>query len=716
MQGPETGELNQQLAGFFDQFGASPGLADAAARRYCLPMMPRSIILAAIGCGLLGGLPSSLRSADDSVGKLPVIEQPSIDPASIDNGLITRQRDIFRRIYADVELGNWDQAEQHEDLLSTYVLWPDLQAAFLRTRLGDADDSRVRDFLDRYGTLKPARELRYRYALFLAQEGRLPEYFEIYQQFYQGLQLPKLDCLALQAEMLEGRHSRIVNRGKALWLVGQSQEEECEPVFDDLRSRDLINEEHYAKRYELAIEAQRFSLAKYLARPLAPAYLEQANDWLSAHNNPEKFLDAATSLDDNDLARKQLTFAIGRIAFDEPLLAQEYWHAVAENFSFSTRQGNDVRRHIALWAAREHLPEARDLLTALPAAAVDTESIRWLVRANLSYRDWNGALRSIAMLPDAEAEEPEWQFWKAVTLQKTGDETNSRAILEKLARERSYYGFLAADEIGAPYAFDHLPTEDDDSLVAELISEPALIRARELFLVGLDSRGRSEWDAATRGMDRYRKLQAAILADRWGWHSRAISTIANAGNFDDLIIRYPLPWLEDFEQHSKTANISHSWAYGIARSESLFMRDVKSSAGAIGLMQLMPATGRETAKEINLRYGGLVTLTNSSSNIRLGTAYLSKMYNRFAGNRVLATAAYNAGPHRVEKWLPQDDKLDARIWIENIPFRETRNYVRRVLTDEAIFHWRLTGEHQRISSGLPLVGRASDTERLASAN
>lgn len=674
-------------------------------------MMPRSIILAAIGCGLLGGLPSSLRSADVSADTLPANEDTSID-----NELITRQREIFRQIYADVELGNWDQAEQHEDLLNTYVLWPDLQAAFLRTRIGDVDDSRVRDFLDRYGTLKPARELRYRYALFLAQEGRLPEYFEIYQQFYQGLQLPKLDCLALQAEMLEGRHKRIVNRAKALWLVGQSQEEECEPVFDDLRDRDLINAEHYAKRYELAIEAQRFSLAKYLARSLDPAYLEQANAWLRAHNKPEKFLDAATDLDDNGLARKQLTYAIGRVAFDEPLLAQEYWNALAEKFSFSTLQGNEVRRHIALWAAREHLPEARDLLTALPADALDTEASRWLVRANLSYRDWNGALQNIAMLPDAESAEPEWQFWKAVSLRQTGDEASSHDILEKLAGERSYYGFLAADVIGAPYAFAHSPTEDDDKLVAELLSQPDLLRARELFLVGLDSRGRSEWDAATRNMDRYRKLQAAILANRWGWHSRAISTIANAGNFDDLTIRYPLPWLEDFEQHSKTANISHSWAYGIARSESLFMRDVKSSAGAIGLMQLMPATGRETAREINLRYGGLVTLTDSSSNIRLGTAYLGKMFNRFGENRVLATAAYNAGPHRVEKWLPREDQLDARIWIENIPFRETRNYVRRVLTDEAIFHWRLTGEHKRITSGLALIDRSSDTERLASAN
>ena len=117
----------------------------------------------------------------------------------------------------------------------------------------------------------------------------------------------------------------------------------------------------------------------------------------------------------------------------------------------------------------------------------------------------------------------------------------------------------------------------------------------------------------------------------------------------------------------------------------------------------MPGTGRQTARELNMPYSGLATLTDSTSNIRLGTWYLGKMYDRFGQNRVLATAAYNAGPHRVEDWLPQTGALDARIWIENIPFNETRGYVRRVLTDEAIFHWRMTGRLRRISDGLPLI-------------
>jgi soluble lytic murein transglycosylase len=235
-----------------------------------------------------------------------------------------------------------------------------------------------------------------------------------------------------------------------------------------------------------------------------------------------------------------------------------------------------------------------------------------------------------------------------------------------------------------------------------------------LFYVGQDGRGRSEWDAVVRHLSAEDKLQAAMLAHRWGWHSRAISVAASLGEYDDLSIRYPLPYQQTFEAFSSQASISSTWAYGIARSESLFMRDARSSAGAVGLMQLMPATGRDVAKEIKLPYSGLATLVDPESNIRLGTTYLGQMATRYNGNQVLATAAYNAGPHRVDRWLPEDGSIDARIWIENIPFDETRKYVKRVLAAQAIFHWRMTGKIRRLSDELLLVRAATEAQQVAS--
>jgi soluble lytic murein transglycosylase len=286
-------------------------------------------------------------------------------------------------------------------------------------------------------------------------------------------------------------------------------------------------------------------------------------------------------------------------------------------------------------------------------------------------------------------------------------------VFEHLSKDRSYYGFLAADELGRPYALDQQPLQVVESDLALVAAEPAIIRARELFHVGLEGRGRSEWDAAVRNLTDGQKRQAAILAHRWGWHSRAIAVVASVGEYGDLTMRYPLPWKEQFELSSNDARIDPTWAYGIARSESLFMRDVRSGAGAIGVMQLLPSTGKQVAREIELPYAGVITLTDPMANIRLGTTYLGQMVQRFGGNRVLATAAYNAGPHRIDEWLPRDGTVDARAWIETIPFNETRKYVKRVLTAQTIFHWRLTGDTLRLSDNLPPVAAATDV-RLAS--
>lgn len=616
---------------------------------------------------------------------------------------IEQQRAAFREVYPEVERGNWEPVLEYEQLLQEYVLWPDLKASYFRARLQNADHAELEAFLDEYGTLKPARELRYQYSLHLADSGHLAEYLEIYRQYYQGLEIAKLDCLALQAEIQQGGQDRIVNRGLNLWLVGRSQADECDPVFTQLRNTNALTDEHYKKRFALAVTERRFSLARFLSKPLGAEYLEQANYWLQAQNDSVEFLSTHHDHMDSEVAHQQMIYAIERIAFNDPLLASEHWMALKKNYQFTNEQQQHISRHIALWAARRQLPEAKALLHGLPPEAIDREVVRWMIRASLRREDWDDVLRSIAMLPAAEQLAEEWRYWEAVALKNAGQPEPATARLNELAATRSYYGFLASDAIGSDYEFANSRLISNDEVAAKLADTPALIRARELFYVGLEGRGRSEWDAAVGSLTPHEQAQAAILAHQWGWHSRAIATASMVGEFDDLAIRYPLPWRDDFAQYSRDAKISDSWAYGIARSESLFMRDVRSSAGAIGVMQILPETGRRIAREIRQPYAGRATLTDSASNIRLGTIYLRKMFDRFNENRVLATAAYNAGPLNVEAWLPSASQIDARIWIENIPYDETRAYVRQVLAADAIFHWRLTGHVRRLSSELSTI-------------
>lgn len=631
-----------------------------------------------------------------------------------DEQLLAQRRDAFRLVHPQVEIGNWQPVEQQRQLLDDYVLWPDLRAAWFRATLKTADRSEMEDFLDLHGTLKPARELRYRYALQLAATGELAEFLSIYQQYYQGLGVAKLDCLALQAEIAGGREKRIVTRGLELWMVGASQADECDPVFDNLKGRGLLTTRHFAGRFELAVDAGRFTLARYLSKNLEASYREEAEAWLLAQRDPAAFIAADAGRQDTPLDRRQLAYAVRQLAFADPSSADRQWRRLQERFSFATQDTWDVSRHIALWSARLRQPQSIKLLNSLPPGAQDVETGRWLIRANLLRHQWTEVIRSIDALPAPESAKSEWQYWKAVAHGELGQHDKATLIFGELAQDRSYHGFLAADAVGAPYALYPRAVDNDAGVASQVDALPELVRARELFFVGLEGRGRSEWDAAVSTLSDEQQLQAALLAHRIGWHSRAISTMAAAGHFDDLLMRYPLPWREDFTRYAKSAGIADSWAYGVARSESLFMRDIRSSAGAVGVMQLMPQTGRETAREIQLPFAGLPTLVDSTSNIRLGTHYLGKMYSRFDNNRVLATAAYNAGPMRVDQWLPESGALDARIWIANIPFNETRDYVRRVLADEAIFHWRLTGAQRRLSAGLPAI--VASGSRAGTAN
>lgn len=638
-------------------------------------------------------------------------------PVVLADNALNSQRELFKRVYADVELGSWSAVDalsaSDQQSLEDYVLWPDLRAAWFRANLKKIDHGQVESFLDHYGVLKPARELRYRYALHLARIGHLDSYLSIYQQFYQGLDVAKLDCLALQAELEAGRTARVVNRAVDLWTVGESQVEECNPVFQFLSNQNHLHQTQYLRRFELAIDAREFSVARWLGKSIDQQHIDIASQWITAQRNPESFVRNDKKWTNDAATREQLAYAIERIAYDDPDLALTLWKGISKGKRFSAEQELRTSRHIALWTARDNLPGAYELLIKLPVAAQNNEVMRWRARSSLRKHDWSNLLADIDAMSNTELNTEEWRYWRGIALQRNNRIPEGEAVLAELANERSYYGFLAADELALPYALGGSAFVADEQRLAELGDRPDLSRARELFQVGLDGRGRSEWDATVSYFDKADKMQAAILAHRWGWHSRAIAAAASVGDYDDLSLRYPMPYDETFQEYAADASISPTWAYGVARSESLFMRDVRSSAGAIGLMQLMPATGKKVAREIKLPYSGLDTLTDPQSNIRLGTTYLGQMAARYGGNQVLATAAYNAGPHRVDAWLPQVGDLDARVWIENIPFNETRGYVRRVLAAEIIFHWRMTGEVRRLSDEMRVVNAESKTEQMA---
>lgn len=624
------------------------------------------------------------------------------------------QRSVFRKVYAKAERGDWNAVAPHLSQLRTYPLFPDLRAAYLASKLDDPPDREIRDFLGKHPDLAASRSLRYRWAKSLADRRQWKLFLEGYEASYSEAEDAALDCLALRARINLGRTELVREEALELWLVGSNQPKECEPVFEYLAGAGHLTAERYRERLELAIEARELGIARFLAGKLTPTDRERVRRWEAMQTQPQLELEqSARRYRDTPADREILAYGFERLVRRDPILSYRLWPQLKSRYSFERNFVDRMPAAIALSAAREHRPEGRLWLRDLEPRSRDDSSEEWRARLSIRHGDWKEVLIALNNLSNAEAKREIWRYWEARALQATGREDLANQYYMALAEERSYYGFLASDQLELRYDFKHRPARPDELLISQLSSQTKLVRARELFLVGLQSRGRSEWERAMEWLTPEEKGQAAILAHRWGWHSRAIAAAVQGDLMDDLSIRYPTPYWRVFESRSKRNRIPPFWALGIARSESLFMADVRSSAGAVGLMQLMPATGRSTAQEADIGYRGVSTLLVPETNIALGTHYLGAMLGRFVNNRVLATAAYNAGPHRVRGWLPKRGRMEADRWVDSIPFRETRQYVRRVLASEAVFYWRVTGETQRLSSLMHPVHSNADRTLVA---
>jgi soluble lytic murein transglycosylase len=282
------------------------------------------------------------------------------------------------------------------------------------------------------------------------------------------------------------------------------------------------------------------------------------------------------------------------------------------------------------------------------------------------------------------------------------------AIYTELARDRSYYGFLAADRIEGDYRLNHRSLEYSDHELRLLAAQPGAMRARELHSLGRAINARREWRMFTHGMSDQELARAAKLADGWGWHGRAIMTVARTPHLDDLEMRFPLAYRDRVLKQARAKDLDPAWMYAIVRQESAFIADARSPAGALGLMQIMPGTGRKIGRSLERPLKNREQLLDADISLEFGSTYLRNLLDQWNGHPVLAAAAYNAGPHRVERWQPAQRSVSADLWIENIPYRETREYVRRVIAYTAIYERRLGRKSVRLSERLmPIPSRAT---------
>ena len=611
-------------------------------------------------------------------------------------GPYDKQRELF--VAAESALNSGEQAT-FRDLkrqLTDYPLYSYLEYWQLRRRLSKAGAGEVQAFLDQYQEQPVATRLRISW---LHQLGKRKDWNN-YLRFYQPQRSVTLQCYDVRARLSKGDREQALQDALELWLVGYSQPDACDPAFDQLYASSRITSEQIWTRIRLAFANQKSSLAGYLAKRLSAEDREWVKRWQYAHRRPTDALSKSWSKQDTPLVREILTHACLRLARHKPEQAWKPWQEIAKTHRFSEQQAGKVLQRIALTGALRNHPQAAQWLASVPDHAVNADIRQWGVRVALSDGDWKDALRWIDELNATERNAETWRYWRAYALEADGASGDAFTEYARLAGERSYYGFLAADHLQRPYQMNDSRISYEKEQLQDVEQIPGILRARELYLAGKHLDARREWYHTTASLSEHELKLLALLAHRWGWHDRAILTASRAGYWSDLTLRFPLPHRKSIFAYADQYDLDPALIYGVIRQESAFMEDARSPVGALGLMQLMPQTGKQTARSLKIRYLGNQALLHSDQNIRLGSAYLNKLLKRYNGSPVLAAAAYNAGPHRVSRWLPTGKSMDASLWMERIPFKETRHYVRRVLAYATVFEWRLQRPVTRLSHRL----------------
>lgn len=347
----------------------------------------------------------------------------------------------------------------------------------------------------------------------------------------------------------------------------------------------------------------------------------------------------------------------------------------------------------------DHSPAHRVWLDRVVREHGDQALLELRTRESLYESDWAGVKQWILRMPKAERSAVRWGYWLARAEQEAGRHTHAQALFQQLSYERSYYGFLAADRAGKAMPIKQSPLKIDLSWATAVKKWPALLRIRELRLLDETDLVRAEWIYLLDHVDHNQKLQLGGLALHQGWHDLAVQASIQAKAWDVLDLRFPTPMNSTFAQFAKNRDVDMSLLYALARQESALYHKARSPVGASGLMQLMPATAQATAKKIGFPLKSPAQLLDPEVNIRLGSAYLRELLDIYNGNRVLAAAAYNAGPGRVRQWRERLGGAPMDVWVESIPYRETRNYVQNVLVYNVIYQQRLRRPIQFLTRG-----------------
>ncbi|MEW6984180.1 transglycosylase SLT domain-containing protein [Colwelliaceae bacterium 6471] len=594
--------------------------------------------------------------------------------------------DLLRKTYLLAEKQLWKpNSVRYQTLyqqLYFYPLQPYLDQRRLLNKISWSKAKEINEFLNKYEGTPLDWPLRKKWLEYLAKRNRQSTFL----QYFKPSSSAKLTCLNLRFQLNAGQAEELVlPQVTKLWLVGKSQDKSCDPLFQRWQAAGYRTDDIVWQRIRLAADGGNHTLLPYLMMLLPEPEQYLGRLWHKVRRDPAFVTKLDKFANKSEKELEILTYGFKRLIWRAPDRALKSYKKAQLSFAFTSEQQRQITAKFALALATKNHPRAQEWLHKVDELALTNQLIQWRIANALRDNDWTKIKSELESLPDSKQQDIQWRYWYGRSLIETDMQVQGEKLLTLMAEERHYYGFLAASFLGLPLNFQDKPLTFSLEEKSELLKNPAAKRAFEFFHLGRYYHARKEWNYWLTQLDDRQKLVASKIAYEEKWFDRAIFTLSSVGYLDDVDLRFPMAFDDEITKYSKNHKISPAWTFAIARRESSFMSDAHSSAGAKGLMQVLPDTAKYlTRRSISNKY-----LLNATNNINLGTKYLRKLLDRHSGNTVLATASYNAGPYRVNQWLKDGPSLPADMWIETIPFKETRDYVKSVLAYQQIYQLKV---------------------------
>ncbi len=655
------------------------------------------------------------RSHLGSIVRLPILTLLLALTAGNAHADRNTERALHREALADLYAVRLASFEQKLARLEDYPLVPYLHYARLMRYISTAEPADIVAFRERWSDTPLADQALTQWLDNLARRGQ----WKLYREHFDPTIATSatLQCRYYRALYETGAREEGLTGAARMWLFPNSRPDVCDPLFAAWRAAGRLDDDIAWQRISLAIGANRPSLASYLVRYLNSSNQRLAQEFIALHRQPERLTRMASLPGTAERAAQVVGHSLRRLARTDAAAAERAWETWATRVTLSADEQAAIREEILRWRIRRNrAPD--DLHEHWPPAELVGRDTRALVeeitRRAIAEERWPEVLTWISHLPDEARNDTPWQYWRAraslelitepsapglIPVTATGADParplypfEAYALLAEVASRRNYYGFMAADRLGTPVNLQNETLEFADGEVAAMANRSAVRRAFELYATGELADARRELAWLRQRLDTRELLILAEVAREAGWHGQSIQATIAAREWNHIDLRFPLAFAEPMLANASQRRIEPSWLFAVARQESAFMTDARSSAGALGVMQVMPATARMTARQQEIPLANTWQLLDYNKNIEIGSSYLSQMYERYDRNRILASAAYNAGPGRVDQWLRNRRPTPADVWIESIPFHETRGYVQNVLAYSLIYSRRLDAE------------------------